>query len=723
MNPPCRIPVLLPRPFDTPFDYCHPDPLTPGQVVKVPFGPQTLFGLVVPPDPAATPMPMARLKPVTEAVDAPPLPPDLRTLIDRVAAYTVSARGSVLKLALSVPAAFAPPPERRLLVRAGEAPERLTGPRRRVLDAVADGRARSAREIAEAAGVSEAVVRGLKTAGTLLEVKVSAEAPFPDPDPDLPAPVLRPEQAKAAEALEVRVAQGGFAPMLLEGVTGSGKTEVYFAAIARALRQRGAQILVLVPEISLTSQWLDRFERRFGAPPLVWHSALSAAERRRGWTAVAEGRARVVVGARSALFLPFPHLALIVVDEEHDPSFKQEDGVLYHARDMGVWRAQLRDCPIVLVSATPSMETRLNARDGRYAHLKLANRHGRALLPEIKAVDMRAHPPEPGEWFSPMLAQAVEATLEAGEQTLLFLNRRGYAPLTLCRACGARFECPDCSAWLVEHRYRGRLVCHHCGYQQPVPDRCFQCGAEDALVACGPGVERLAEEALRRWPQARLAVMASDTLAGPAETAALVRQIAQGQIDIVVGTQLVAKGYHFPRLTLVGVVDADLGLRGGDLRAGERTYQQLCQVAGRAGREERPGRVLLQTYEPGHPVVQALITGDADGFMALEEQARAQAGMPPYTRLAGLILSGPDLGRVQGAGRDLAQAAPRAPGVDVWGPAPAPIARLRGQHRLRFLVRADKRANVQRLIRTWLAQVKLPPKVVVRVDIDPMTFL
>ncbi|GEQ97614.1 hypothetical protein JCM17844_12510 [Iodidimonas gelatinilytica] len=506
-------------------------------------------------------------------------------------------------------------------------------------------------------------------------------------------------------------------------MTGSGKTEVYFEAVAQALRHEGGQVLVMLPEIALTSQWLDRFEARFGARPVEWHSDLSPAERRRAWHGVASGSARIVVGARSALFLPFRDLRLLVVDEEHDPSFKQEEGVLYNARDMAVVRARFEACPIVLSTATPALETLLNARDGRYGHLVLAARHGAAQLPTISAIDLRSTPPETGDWLAPPLAKAISQTLAEGEQALLFLNRRGYAPLTLCRACGVRLECPHCTAWLVEHRYKRQVQCHHCGFSMPADPDCASCGGTDSMVACGPGVERVAEEVMRRWPQARLDVMTSDTITSPAKTRELVARIEAGAADIIVGTQIITKGYHFPKLTLVGVVDADLGLRGGDLRAGERCWQQMVQVAGRAGRAERAGHVFLQTYDPTHPVTRALIEGDREAFLTREIEERERAGMPPFGRLAGVILSGPDLDAVSAAGKALARAAPMQPGISVYGPAPAPLARLRGQHRHRLLIQTARKQPIQTIVQNWISQVKLPSSVRLRIDVDPYSFL
>ena len=428
---------------------------------------------------------------------------------------------------------------------------------------------------------------------------------------------------------------------VLDGVTGSGKTETYFAALAAALA-KGRQALVLLPEIALGAQWLERFRERFGALPAQWHSDISEAERRDTWRAVAAGRARVVVGARSALFLPFPELGLIVVDEEHDTSYKQEDGVIYQARDMAVLRASLAHIPIVLVSATPSLETVVNVARGRYQRVALPRRHASAELPTVRLVDMRRERIEAGRFLAPPLVAELAATFEAGEQALLFLNRRGYAPLTLCRACGHRFECPSCTAWLVEHRFTGRLLCHHCGHAEAVPACCPECLAAGALVPCGPGVERLLEEVTARFPAARAALMVSDLLSGPRAAAELAQAMTERRYDVLIGTQIVAKGHHFPMLTLVGVVDADLGLTGGDLRAAERTYQLLHQVGGRAGRAEHKGRVLIQTFMPDQPVMKALASGDRDRFLEAEAAARRAAGLPPFGRLAALIVSAGD---------------------------------------------------------------------------------
>jgi primosomal protein N' (replication factor Y) (superfamily II helicase) len=514
-----------------------------------------------------------------------------------------------------------------------------------------------------------------------------------------------------------------FSVTLLDGVTGSGKTEVYFEAVARTLAQ-GRQALIMLPEIALTSQFMDRFAGRFGCAPVEWHSALSSAERARAWRAAATGEARVVAGARSALFLPFRELGLIVVDEEHDGGFKQEDRVHYQARDMAVVRANLGKFPIVLASATPSIESHVNARIGRYRHVELPNRHAGAALPEVITVDMRQTPPERGKWLSPTLVEAVTETLAHKQQSLLFLNRRGYAPLTLCRTCGHRIDCPQCTAWLVEHRYRNRLNCHHCGFSLPLPEKCPKCGEPDGLVACGPGIERIAEEVQERFPDARLALLSSDLVPGLTEMRAIIKDIEQGEADIVIGTQMVAKGHHFPQLATVGVVDGDLGLGQADPRAAERTFQLLHQVTGRAGRVLIAGRGLVQTYMPEHPVMQAIISGDREAFLEREIRQRQSALLPPFGRLAALVVSARDKELAQLFARDIAHRAPPAERIQVLGPAEAPLAVIRGRHRWRLLLKAPRELDIQAYLRAWLASLPKPPSDLrLTIDVDPYNFL
>ncbi len=751
-SPDDRVSVLLPLPLGQAYDYAVPDDLAlaPGDLVSVPLGSRELLGVVWEPAEDRDEVAPEKLRPVGGRFDFPPFGEIQRRFVEWVAQYNMAQRGAVLRMALSAPRALEPPKPVlafRLAPGALEPPPpglRLTPARRRVLDLLREGPPRLPRELAVEAGVGPSVVKGLAQQGVIEAVELPPPPAFEAPDWRHPGPELSEAQAAAAATLRTRVreaaaasdgadespegsARSGFSVTLLDGVPGAGKTEVYLEAVAEAL-EAGRQVLVLLPEIALSAQWLERFERRFGVAPAEWHSDLSSVQRRRTWRAVAHGEAQVVAGARSALFLPYRDLGLIVVDEEHDPSFKQEDGVVYHARDMAIVRAQLGAIPIVLASATPSLETVTNVEAGRFDRLHLPERHGAAVMPEVELIDLRKDPPPrlPGigqAWLSARLRLALTETFERGEQALLFLNRRGYAPLTLCRSCGHRLQCPNCSAWLVAHRLAGRIQCHHCGYATRLPKTCPECGAEGTLAACGPGVERLAEEVALLFPEQRARVVSSDTLGGPAAAAEFVRAMQAREIDLLIGTQIVAKGHHFPWLTLVGVVDGDLGLAGGDLRAAERTHQLLQQVAGRAGRAERPGRALIQTYDPGHPVMLALASGERERFLEIEAEGRRSAGMPPFSRLVALILSSRDEGLLDRACAQLARAAPREPGLEVLGPAPAPLAVLRRQHRRRFLLRVPRSRAAQPIVGQWLARVELPRAVRLRIDVDPYSFL
>ncbi len=720
-----RVRVLLPLPLDGAYDYLVPADMAaePGSFVVVPLGRRELVGVVW--GPATDEVPREKLKPVVETLDVPKLPDVSRQFVDWVSSYSMAPPGMVLRMCMSVRAALEPPaPQTGLVpapnVVAEESGVRLTPGRRRALEVLRRGPAMMSGDLAREAGVSPAVVRGLIDAGLIETVDLPLPAPV-RPDADFASPALEPAQREAADALMKKL-DGGFSVTLLDGVTGSGKTAVYLEAVAAALC-KGKQVLVLLPEIALTAQLLERFTERFGTPPLEWHSDLTSPERRRNWRWIAGGSARVVVGARSALFLPFPELGLILVDEEHESAFKQEDGVIYQARDMAVVRAQLGEIPAILVSATPSLETVANVESGRYGSLHLPARALGASLPAIEAIDLRRDRPPRQRWLSDRLRMALEETLAAKEQALLFLNRRGYAPLTLCRHCGYRLQCPNCTAWLVEHRFHGRLACHHCGYGAEQPSACPQCGTKDEFAACGPGVERLAEEVAALFPEARLAVMTSDTVWSPKAAAELVQRVTDHEIDVLIGTQIVAKGHHFPLLTLVGVVDADLGLGGGDLRAAERTYQLLHQVAGRAGRADRPGRVLLQTSDPAHPVMRALLSGDRGAFLACESDQRRRYKLPPFGRLAALILSAGSAGDADEIARQIARRIPSVDGFQVLGPAPAPLAVLRGWHRRRFLVKCRRDRSPQNFVRRWLEGIKLPSSVRLQIDIDPYGFL
>ena len=715
--------VLIPLPVQEAFDYEVPETLdlARGDQVAVPLGPRLLRGVVA--EVRETTGSNRRLKAVERRLDDPSLPERTVDFVEWAARWTLNAPGEMAQAALKGLRAPRPRPERRVRRVGGRDPVRVTPARTAVLEALGE-RALPGPDLARAAGVSSGVVKGLVDEGVLEVVEIEAAAAFDRPDPDHAPAVLTPDQAASAEAVAQGVIAGGFRPFLLDGVTGSGKTEAYLEAAARALKaDPEAQVLILLPEIALTQALIERLRARFGAAPAEWHSGVAPPRRRQVWEAVRAGRCNIVVGARSALFLPFVNLRLVIVDEEHDGSFKQDEGLVYHGRDMAVARARIEGATVVLASATPSLETLWNARTGRYGWLRLGARHGVAVMPDIGLVDLRQDPPDPQTWLSRSLRTAIAGTLAAGEQTLLFLNRRGYAPVVLCRACGHRMTAPDTDSWLVEHRYTGRLVCHLTGFSMPRPRACPACGTEDSLVAVGPGVERIEEEVRSLFPEARIAVFSSDTTPDAASARALIEAMTRGEIDILVATQAAAKGHNFPGLTLVGVVDADLGLRGGDLRAAERTYQLLAQATGRAGRADRPGRALLQTWTPEHPVLQALAAGDRDAFVEVEMAEREMALLPPHGRLAALILSSENAQAVEATARALAEAIPNAERLEVYGPADAPLALVRGRRRKRLLVRADRDVDLQGFLRAWLARVKVPGSVRLTVDVDPYSFL
>ncbi len=719
-----RVRLLVFNPALPVLDYRLPAGMATefGQLVIAPLGPRQVLGIVWEPERlGGVEVPESKLRPILEVLPAPPLAAPLRRLIEWCADYYVTSLNSVARMALGSMAALrggGTATEYRL---SGEEPKRLTPQRAAAMDAL-HGEQASIRELAAYAGVSEGVLRGMVGAGILEPVTVDLDRPYPRARPDHSVPDLSEAQQAVADTFVAAVRAQKFAPFLLDGVTGSGKTECYFEAVAEAIRLE-RQVLVLLPEIALTQNFLRRFEARFGVPPVLWHSSLKQSERRRAWRAIVSGEAQVVVGARSALFMPYKALGLIVVDEAHEVSFKQDDGVRYNARDVAVIRGRFENAPVILASATPALESLQLAEAGVYTKVDLPDRFGGATLPKISIVDLRKEMPERGRWLAPRLVAELRERLARGEQSLLFLNRRGYAPLTLCRHCGYRFQCPNCSAWLVEHRLSQRLACHHCGHETPPPEVCPECQTPDCMVACGPGVERIADEVAEILPEARVAVVTSDTLNSPEKIAAFVTATEDKLIDVIVGTQIVTKGYHFPDLTLVGVVDADLGLEGGDLRAAERTFQQVTQVAGRAGRGEKPGEVLIQTRAPEAEVIAALAAGDRDAFYAAEADARKDAGAPPFGRWAAIIVSSETEAEAREAARAVGGTAPNLPDVMVLGPAPAPLSLLRGRYRYRLLINARRTAKLQDVIRAWLDPLEFGQGVRVQVDIDPYSFV
>ncbi|EJF92528.1 primosomal protein N' [Bartonella tamiae] len=720
--------VLVPMPAENAYSYLVPDTMHVeiGSIVRVPLGPREVAGLVI--DIASderenNPIDVKKYRAIRHVFECPPLPYDMVRFLQFMADYTLSPPGLVARMALRVPTAFDLEPREIGLCYCGGVVERLTPARQRVIALAENKMAWTKSGLAHAAGTSSTVVEGLKKQGLFKEVEMALRPLVAAPDPTYAPALLEGAQIDASEVLKKACKVDDFQTFLLDGVTGSGKTEVYFEAVAQTL-ERGKQVLILLPEIALTQQFLDRFHRRFGAPPAEWHSDITPRQREHVWRQVADGRLRVVAGARSALFLPFENLGLIIVDEEHDSAFKQEDRVFYNARDMAVARGSFGGFPVILSSATPSVESQVNANLGRYQRLHLPSRYHNAALPHLCAIDMRKNPPLKNRFLSPLLEAAIRQTLQRGEQSLLFLNRRGYAPLTLCRVCGHRFQCPNCSSWLVEHRFRNQLMCHHCGYHEAVPEACPECGTLDHLVACGPGVERIAEETVHLFEDARILVLSTDLIGGVKQLRLELEAIAKGDVDIIIGTQLVAKGHHFPKISLVGVVDADLGLANGDPRAAERTFQLLSQVTGRAGRTGLESQGLIQTYQPDHAVMQAIVSGNRTAFYAREIDERLRHNLPPYGRLAAIIISAETRDEAQAHARFLRQNAPYATDISVLGPAEAPLALVRGRYRFRLLIHGTQRVNIQAFIKAMIKRTPRPRgKVRVQIDIDPQSFL
>ena len=716
--------VLTAQPIDRFLDYKAPESgCHLGAFVEVPLGPRKVLGVVW--GKGAGDFDYAKVRSVMRVLDVAPMREEMREFLTRAADYTLTPMSAMLRLATRAPG-LGDAPSMRTVYRLGSAePTRVTEARTKVLEVLCDygGLSFTLGELAEMAGVGTSVVKGLVKQGAVSQEDAPRDVPYPRLDPDYGGKELSADQADGAEVLRAALRTDAYGTTLLKGVTGSGKTEVYLEAVAECLRM-GRQALVLLPEIALSGEFINRVEARFGFKPAEWHSGVTMTERRRCWKMVGQGAAQLIVGARSALFLPFQNLGLIVVDEEHDTSYKQEDGVLYNARDMAVLRAAINGAQVVLASATPSLESWANVEAGKYTRLVLSSRYGPAVMPKMSAIDMRAEDLPGGTWVSPTLRDAIAERMERGEQSLIFLNRRGYAPVTLCRACGNQIGCDQCDARMVEHRFLNRLMCHQCGETKPMPKVCPHCDAEDKLSAVGPGVERMGEEITALFPDARVAVLSSDLYGSARAMKAHIEQISQGGTDIIIGTQLVAKGHNFPLLTLVGVIDADLGLQGSDLRAAERTFQLMRQVAGRAGRAEKQGEALLQTYQPEHAVIRAILAGDEEKFWAAEAGERKAAGVPPYGRMAGIILSSPNADDVFNLGAEMARrdGPLRQIGAQVYGPAPAPIARVRGRHRVRLLVKADKAAPLQKALAAWAEQFRLPTNTRLSIDIDPQSF-
>ena len=707
-----------------------------GDIVKVPFSNKGLIWGVVRNKKLYSNN--TKLKTVVDISELPSLSSNYLKFIDWVAEWTMASPGSVLKLALSVPSAFDPIKQKTVWTLSPICKNlktvkevilyfnkiKITQNRQKILNSLFKTKVKSSSELINETGVSLSVIKTLEK-NKLIQKTQSLRTEhylFELPITDFNKVDLTKDQVKASDLLVKHVKMEDFRTILLDGVTGSGKTEVYFEAVAAALNLN-KQVLILLPEISLSFIWIERFKKRFGVKPAEWHSNLTPKVRRETWRELSKGQAKIVVGARSALFLPLPNLGLVIVDEEHDHSFKQEEGVLYNARDMALIRSKLFKCPIILSSATPSLETWSNSRNKKYSTVKLQKRIGEAQMPTINLIDMRTNSALHGSWISNHLEMEILENFKKKELVLLFLNRRGYAPLTLCKSCGFRLSCEFCKSWLVEHRSINNFLCHQCGYLKKIKSTCDSCGEENSMISCGPGVERLKEEISLKFPEAKTEILSSDTIQNPESLNQFIKKINDQSIDLIIGTQIVAKGHNFRRLTLVGIIDGDISLSGGDLRASEKTFQLLQQVSGRSGRENLPGKVFIQTYDPENDVMKALQKNNRDDFLKIEALDRQESQMPPFGRLAAIIISSKNESILDFLANKLAVQVPKFKDVIILGPAPAPVAIIRGRHRRRFLIKTSKNVNIQKVIKVWISSIKVHSSVKLAIDIEPYTFM
>ena len=719
------IAVVTTEPFARFLDYLAPEGgCKLGSFLILPLGKRKVLGVVW--GPGEGNYEHSKLRSAASVINVPPMSYTMRKFLEVVSDYTITPLNLILRLCTRVPDLTKPSVTQKVFSLVSNYSDFKRTPQRDLLiSALSKNKMNrlSSKEIVSISGVSSAVIAAAVRAGILDEERIERDSPYPTLDPKFNPKKLNLSQIEAYKAIRDLQQQNNFTPILLQGVTGSGKTEIYLEAVANAL-ENGQQVLVLLPEIALTSEFFNRVKNRFGEKPAEWHSGITLAERRRVWKMVSSGGAKLVIGARSALFLPFMNLGLVIVDEEHDQSYKQEDGVIYNARDMAVLRSSIEGSVVILASATPSLESWVNAKNGKYKHVSIHERYGQATLPSLLAIDLRKEKLKSNEWISGSLEESVTECLQNKEQSLLFLNRRGYSPTTVCRACGSQISCDECDARMVEHRFINRLMCHQCGHTKVMPEKCPSCGIEGNLAVIGPGVERLAEEAQKKFSTATISVLSSDLYGSAKSLKAEIQKISEGNVDIIIGTQLVAKGHNFPKLRLVGVIDVDIGLQGSDLRAAERTYQLVRQVSGRAGRTDNKGRALIQTYQPEHPVVEAIIKGNDNDFWVSEAKQRKLACMPPFGKLVGIIISSTNLDNVMMLANQLKKNTHplNIVGARVYGPAPAPVARIKGRHRIRFLVKSPKISGLQDAIRNWVSTVSLKGDIRLSIDIDPQSF-
>ena len=657
--------ILLPLPFNQTFQYlCNDEEKVElGDFVLVPFKDKIVTGCIWEnKSKLKKKLPKKKIRNIEKKLNFSPLNKQNRDFIDWVSNYTMNNLGSTLKLCLSIKQIF----------------------KKKKIEKIKDQ-----------------------------SLNLSSDK-F----------LLTKEQLNAKKYIFQKIDNKKFSTVVIDGVAGSGKTEVYFEAINKCLMEK-KQVLVLLPEISMTTQWFDRFKKKFKTNPLLWHSDIKGSEKIKIWKSILEDNVNIVVGARSSLFLPFKNLGLIIIDEEHDQSFKQEEGIIYNARDMAVVRAKISNIPIILCSATLSIETKLNVLERKYDVVKLKQAYGEAGLPEVKIIDLGKNPPEKGMWLADEVHRELKKTIESGNQALFFLNRRGFAPYVFCNSCYKRILCPNCDVGLVFHKKIDNLICHHCGYKSLLENNkkiCKESEKKCDLFLYGPGVEKIYEEIKNKNKNLNIEILTSEEMQKKGKGETILRKFEREEINVIIGTQILAKGHHFPKLTLVVIVDADFGFIGGDLRAAEKTFQLLTQVSGRSGRSRLSGKVLIQSTMADNPILKKIKKFDLNGFFLEELNIRKESGLPPFKKLCSLMLISKNEKKLNDFCRKMKVNIEPSNEFEVLGPAPPFISYVRGKYRKRFIIRCAKNKNIQKFVSIWLKKLQTPFDLKVSIDIDPYNF-
>jgi len=712
--------VLLPINIDRPFTYSSEEKLDIGTIVKVSFGKRELYGVVWEADKIEKKPDNIKIKSIIEVVGEGKdyiLPKDMVYFIKWISDYYLMPLGLVLKASLKQQFFQKKSRASYVLKINPKHQAKITEKQKIVLEEFKQNKIIDKRSLITKTGISNSIISRMIKNEILIEEEAHENITKINLDTKIE---LNSDQLKASRALVKSTKNNEV--VLLDGITGSGKTEVYLSAVNEILHQ-GDQVLILLPEITLTHDFVHNLKKRYKYQIAEWNSSLTENQRRNIWFGVLNKEIKLIIGARSSLFLPFKKLGLIIVDEEHDQSYKQEDGIIYNARDMAILKSKQLNIACILSTATPSVESYDNVLQNKFQRTSLKNRFHGTQLPSIKFIDMRKADKIKESFLPVEIVEDIKANYERGEQSLLFLNRRGYSPLSICSKCGVRVDCPNCDTWLVLHKNNSQYICHKCGHTEDTNKECKSCHSQNTIVPSGRGIERVDEEIARIFPEIKRMIFSSDYLNNPTDILSALEKIKNNEIGLIIGTQLVSKGYNFPNLTYVGVLDGDFGLELSDIRSAERTYQILNQVAGRAGRMKEDSVVKILTHMPEHPIIQSITNNQKEDFYNTELAIRKSAGMPPFSRLASIIISSSDKVLLLDYVRRLDKLKNTPKNIDVFGPIEAPLSKLRKKYRMRFLIRSPKNSHIQFYIERWLKTLKINPKIRVVVDVDPYNFL